>query len=634
MFPFGINFVSFMPLAWGIRQMSYARNHPVIISQCLHRKKNIFEAIGKNATARKHLEQIIENRSVQTEETSLKFSNLTPEELALWHEGKPSAQLSYELSFWSDLAKWLMRLQDQDAPYKIHFDETPDKLPNEIKIEFKELHTCFYISEANLPIIIPALATVDSPLQVYDKRISNITEITYDKDNECLVIKEQESHAKKKDLHHPKVKAEDGIDIQGWIYIPHDGFYAKGDHHLLQKPTIRKDEIATALNDNAPTIQEFLSGVQLSLEPVTPLYQVFFDASWNLHIISYIFEPGDLTQPYSRIFDNWAYLEDDGFYRIEGKKFDAIETTITSDHISEFVTQNRSWLNSQSGFHTHLINVESYLIYKIDNFGRLTFDSVINVKEAGQEPVEFNNWVYLPGQGFYQKINAQVSLPIRPGTSISTEQIPLFIKMHRDELASVPGFFSKKNPIKKMGLNISINDKNIITINPEYERVPEYADKELRFYDDYVYSPGEGFHQLPIESKIPERFRHHAEIEPSDQDLFLSYELGQLIPYSFVIDARLIKPKDIHLVVEHMELADKLGQGWYSLKLMYHTDIGKEEGTLFWEEHHKKKRFVFSEAGLIDLDEPNFNWIKHLGRHRVDRRKKCFYLSTTRHLTY
>jgi superfamily II DNA or RNA helicase len=588
--------------------------------------KTIFDIMGKNAAARKHLEQIIEHRSKETEETSLKFSNLTPEELTLWHEGKPSAQLSYELSFWSDLAKWFMKLQEQEAPYKILFEEPAHKLPNWIKIDFKMLQAGFYISEANLPIIIPSLATVNSPLKVYDERISNISEITYNKETESLIIKEVGKT--KNSLPSPKKKALEGIEVQGWVYVPKDGFYAKGDHQLLQQPKIEKEEISKLLNENAPTIRDFFSGVQLSLEPVTPSYQIFFDSSWNLHIVSYIFEPGDLTQTYSRIFGDWVYLEDDGFYKVDGNKFDQIETVIKKDQVAEFITQNRSWLNTQPGFHTHLINVESYLIYKIDDMGRLTFDNVINVKESGQQPVEFNNWVYLPGQGFYQKINAQVSLPIRPGTTISAEQIPLFIKMHRDELSSVPGFFSKKNPIKKMGLEISLNDNNVISIHPEYERNPEYLEMPLRFYDDYVYSPEEGFHQLPIESKIPERFRHPAEIDPQDQDLFLSYELSQLIPYAFVIDTRLMKPKEIHLVVENMEHAEKLGQGWYSVKLSYNTEIGKEEATHLWEAHHKKKRFVFSHCGLIDLDEPNFNWIKHLGRHRIDKKKKCFFLST------
>ena len=39
----------------------------------------------------------------------------------LWREGNPTALLAYELSCWSDLAKWLMSMQERQLPYKLHF---------------------------------------------------------------------------------------------------------------------------------------------------------------------------------------------------------------------------------------------------------------------------------------------------------------------------------------------------------------------------------------------------------------------------------------------------------------------------------------------------------------------------------
>ncbi|MFS8564096.1 MAG: hypothetical protein LVR00_07215 [Rhabdochlamydiaceae bacterium] len=59
---------------------------------------------------RQKIKEIVIERSAETEETSLKFSNLSPEKLKLWKEGMPSHQLQYELSFWSRSSKMV------DAP--------------------------------------------------------------------------------------------------------------------------------------------------------------------------------------------------------------------------------------------------------------------------------------------------------------------------------------------------------------------------------------------------------------------------------------------------------------------------------------------------------------------------------------
>ena len=101
------------------------------------------------------LHEMIHERAVETEETSLKFSNLTQEELTLWHEGTPSHKLRYELSFWSDLAKWMMIKQDNGAEYRIDFRMDITDLPKGVIITFDELRIGFYIAEVNWPEIIP-----------------------------------------------------------------------------------------------------------------------------------------------------------------------------------------------------------------------------------------------------------------------------------------------------------------------------------------------------------------------------------------------------------------------------------------------------------------------------------------------
>jgi len=66
----------------------------------LKKKENLlFWIESKDEASKKTLKEYLEDRKDETEETSLKFSNLPKKELSLWREGRPSPQLRYELLF-------------------------------------------------------------------------------------------------------------------------------------------------------------------------------------------------------------------------------------------------------------------------------------------------------------------------------------------------------------------------------------------------------------------------------------------------------------------------------------------------------------------------------------------------------
>lgn len=148
-------------------------------------KKRLFAIEAKSAAAKKRLEEIVAKRVVETEETSLKFSNLSAEEIAQYKAGQASHPLRFELSFWSDLAKWLMFLEEE--PYEISFIGAP--LPHEIILKFPQLGLWFYISDVNWPWIIPALTTVESPLKVFDAEDEAVEGIEYDEKTRSLKIR-------------------------------------------------------------------------------------------------------------------------------------------------------------------------------------------------------------------------------------------------------------------------------------------------------------------------------------------------------------------------------------------------------------------------------------------------------------
>lgn len=588
--------------------------------------KRIFFLKGKNTKAVAHLKEIIEHRHRETEETSLKFSNLSQEEILLWKEGRPSPRLAYELSYWNDLAKWMMHLQDSGTNYQITFTYSSKNIPNGIHLTFPELQAEFYLSEANLPLIIPSLATVNSPLIVHHTEQESIDRIVYDKKRKCLLIVPKQAYLEEIGLKESS-QAKEGVSVNGWLYVPNDGFYTKNHQGLLSTDMISGKEISKALNENMHLIQSFLEGIKIHRNPVTVSYSIDFDALWNLHISCYLFNPGDLTTGESAYFGDWAYLDDDSFYHLDGIRFADVETVILQDDVADFVRQNRTWLNGQEGFHTHLASIEAQMIYQLSEDNRLSFHRKVMIEEAGKSK-DFGNWLYIAGQGFYAKVTSAIGLPVRPGIAITPEHIPLFIRMNRDELQLVPGFFSEKCPVIKSGLNISLLEDEKIQIMPEYELLSEYRHKQVRFFDDFVYVENEGFHELPIDSRLPERFRRTQQIDKENLELFLIYELDSIKQYAVKIDPRLIRPSQLHISAHHIAKDDSLGRGWYALKLNYQSESGEETVSHVWKELKRKKRFYFSGSGLIDLDEKRYDWLRILPKNRFDLRSNTLWLST------
>lgn len=586
--------------------------------------KDLFSVKATTAAARALLEKMIFDRQQETEETSLKFSNLTQEELMLWKQGKPTEQLRYELSFWNDLAKLLMFWQEEGKKYKVEFGYSAKKVPNRMDIEFPELKMQFFISEAELPMVVPALGTVKSPLVVHSEPREDIERIDYDTERRSLKIVARKGH-KGGDK---RTKEAKGIEIGGWTFVPGDGFYLKNPHFLLTSEELKDRQLEEALNDHAQTIKTMIKGCEVHDSPMPVSYTVNFDERWNLHLSGYLFTPGDLSASGAYCLGSWAYLPGDGFYHMEQRDFDEIEKVIPADEVSDFVSEYRTWLNHQEGYRIHLSHLEADISYHLTKDGRLTFSRSLSIPDEDMKTKDFGRWVYISGQGFFSKVSMQTSLPVRAGVEIASNQISTFIRANREELKLVTGFFSEKCPVEESGLDIRLTDEEKVMITPEYVFWPDYRDKEVRFFDDFVYVEGEGFYELPAVMRLPERFRNPVEIDEENLPTFLNNELAGLETYIYYMDPRLRKPSESHLLANSIETVQDGDKGNYSLKLKYETEFGAIPVASLWWSFIKKKRFVFTDAGLIDLAEKRFSWLKTLEKNRVDRRGNDIELTT------
>ena len=582
-------------------------------------KKRLFSIELKTDKAKARFAEIVAERVAETEETSLKFSNLSAEEIASWRKGRASHQLQYELSFWSDLGKWVMALEDNKEPYEITFSDEGEIAPHEIMISFPELGLWFYISDVNWPWIIPALSTVQSPLSVIDADDQSIERIDYDEVNRRLLIQ------------HQTVGGSPEADFTGyplgedWLYIREKGFYRKRYDTLFQSGIIESDRIGFALQTAPKTLQKFLT---IHSEPVSAKYRIRFDEGGNLHIETYAFEPGDLQKERAGCFPPWVYLPNKGFVYISDWMFEKNEEIIEKSRVSEFINRHRIWLHNFPGFHTHLGSLEAHLTYELTHEGELTFGAKLDYPEQFEETIDLGEWVYIKSQGFYMKRESRGRLPLHPGLTIKASEISSFIQNHKEDLEQVEKFFSSQSPIEKTGLTVHISPDHLIHISPKMQYTLATDPSKIRFFGDFLYEEGRGFSEISLACRLPERFRQEVVIPSGQEASFLAYELEPLRPWILEIDPRLRKPSRLQLKIRKIVRDKRKRSKEWLIDLVYESEDGLIDIFSIWDAFQERRRHLFSPAGLLSLKEPRFNWIRQLQKRRLDRKRGMIRMNT------
>lgn len=583
-------------------------------------KKRLFSLEGLTEAAKKRLDELIFERVEETEETSIKFSNLSAEELALWKEGRATHALRYELSFWSDLAKWVMWMVDSKEPCAIEFAGKEGGLPHEALIRIEALRIEVYISDANWPWIIPSLATVRSNLQVIDREETLIESIHYDEKKKCLQI------CQKREIEHEE-KRRKGIPVGEWLYVEGHGFYRQRADPLLEHKSIEADQIGPLLTRSSKTIEKWLD-TPIHSDSIPACYWLFFDESASLHIQLYLFDPQDLKQPDAACFFPWVYLPEKGFYKLEELMFEEPEKIVPRERVADFVNRHRHWLHHIPGFQTHFGSLQAHLTYAFTPEGDLTFDAELDFPEHFEGVLDFEEWVYLKGQGFYMKQQSRGRLPLHPGLIVPKAEIGLFLQNHKEELEQVQRFFASRLPVIRIGLSLQVNEGGGISVVPKCDFAPNIDPSRVSFYGDFAYVAGEGFSELPPASRLPERYREPQVLPENQEGAFLAYELEPLKKYLIEISPRLVKPQKLHLQIRKLTRDRKKRPPGWLLDAQYVSESGAIDLFEAWEALQKKKGHLFSKAGLLLLKEPRFNWLRQIPKTRFDRKKGTIRLNT------
>jgi len=456
-------------------------------------KKLLFSIEAKTAGAKKRLQGIIGKRVQETEETSLKFSNLSSEEIAQYRKGEASHALRYELSVWSDLAKWLMFLEEKGASCSLSFNGEQGSVPNELTVQCPELKVWLYIPEVWWPELIPALPK-SSPLQVFDQEDESVEAVEYDPITCSLKIRHKQGVL----IQGGEAK---GISVGDWLFIPGKGFYRQQLDSLFQQEVVPKEKIAEILSRSPKTLQRYLT---IHSDPVPAQYRLFFDSESNLHVELYAVEPGDLTQ--AALFPPWAYVSG-SFVLLQDLLFDEQEKIIAKAEVSEFVSRHRLWLHQFPGFQTHLGSLEAHLTYSLNAEGELAFEAELDFPEQFEETVDFDEWIYIKNSGFYMKKESRGRLPLHPGLMLKKEEISSFLSTHKEELEQVHRFFASESIVVRTGLVIGLNEEGLIIVSPKMEYLPGIDPAQVQMFGDFAYVLGRGFSEVPIAARLPERYR-------------------------------------------------------------------------------------------------------------------------------
>lgn len=563
---------------------------------------------AKTDRGRLKLAEIVPGRLLETEENSIKFSNLSEEDVAAWKKGVPSESLKYELSHWSDLAKLLLQIDEKD-PFRVTWIEAKEKLPRGIHLENVDFLIESPLSLRDWKELIPTLNSINTSLKVFNRLSDVVRTIAFDPAEQCFKLRFLDK----------KKKRAPGFQVGDWEYVSGLGFYPlKVELHK----EVTAPYVEEFLNTYFEEVGELIQGVTWHAEPALLRHQLIFDEAWNLHIKPYIEKPGDLDSTKTLRFGHFCYLPKGDFYRLSPSVEESFPSLISEEDIPDFVREQTTWLNHQRGFEIHLGSFETQTLYKVDEAGHLSFQRRRGSDQSKTK--EFGPWIYLEGEGFFNKFHSHVLLPIDPGQLIRQDRVASFIRQNKYELELVADFFMDEMPLQSVGIDIRLDAKHRIFVEPRYILKPEYAHLPSRLYEEWIYIEGHGFAEIPLNQRLPESVKEPLWIQSENIPRFLDEELPALQNFVRDLDSKLISPLSLRLALTSIEEAPH--HSWF-VKLHYQTERGEISLHELHAAMQKRKTHLFSTAGLIDLRKERFKWLKRF-RDSLSLKDGILQLST------
>lgn len=575
--------------------------------------RKVFSLKSKKETAERFFQECLVDRVEETEETSIKFSNLPKEELELYRNGTPSLEFAYELSYWSDLAKHLFLQQEKGDDYSIKAKQEKGRLPEAIEANFSECSIEIFIAKTNWDCLILSLKNTDSLWQVYEYRNLLVEKVLF-----CHKEKSFELFSNTLELDFDNL--EGVIEVSGdWLYHSEIGFFTKAVDPMLYKDKLFGEDVTEMLYKHPNLLKAKLENCDIYEGVCFPSYELTFDENEDFHIKAYLFKPGDLTSPSSCRFGSWFYIHGLGFYEVNLVKFSESDKIIRREEMNSFISQRRLWLNTFDGFQTHLTNIEISYSYKVNEDQSLEFVSTSDAFTGIEGAIDFGEWVYINNRGFYAKASTAKALTIPHFKKIPKDQVSAFIESNEDELEFIKNFFSAHQPVLKSGISINLLDDGSLEIEPMFRLKKGYVLDQLKFFGKYTFVKGEGFAKLPSKNTLPSKYVKKKIIPESMQEKFFLKEYSELKPFFLHVDKRLKKPKHLFLKVESIEYNQAQGRNELSFILKYKSEYGAHLVSDFFKDVRSEKKSVLkTPAGLFFAQDARIQWLRQLSQEKIE----------------
>lgn len=551
----------------------------------------------KTDRAKEHFRITVDERMEETEETSIKFSNLDPEELENWRLGKPSKKLKFELSFWADLAKYLLFLEDEQGKASIAIQDEGDKIPSALAVEMNDFSIKINVEQHLWESLCSGLKGYDTNLSVHDLSGKEIEKVIYDEDKvQFNVIGKVVDDGEK----------GKPILLGKWQFIPRKGFFPSYNDPLLSTDHIYKEHIEEALQKYQQNLSTWIEGTKIHLVEQQIQFDLFFDKDNQLHILAYVFERGDLSMDKAQLFGNWCYLPHKGFYHLKGRLFNGVERVIKKDGLSEFIDRYKTFLSTFSGFNIHLTNIESSVRYVLENDTLVILGDELSEEESGV--IDCGKYLYVKNQGFFIQGKGRFDKQVFPGMRIKKEEISQFITINKEELETVTGFFTHDEGLDKTGLMVTYSEESGIFVEPKYYFSEEMMKYQPKVYGDYIYLKDRGFMEIPLSKRLPEKYLTEVLVGKEQVPFFLKHELAKLKPYILHLDSRLVVPTKLSLRLKYLEKV----KGVWRMHFTYNSPLGEINATDIYQAYIHFTPFLLSDAGMLVLKDERFHWLMRL----------------------
>ncbi len=565
-------------------------------------------SLKPNRKTLQKVKDLVVSRREETEENSIKFSNLSESELGKWHKGAPSFSLRYELSLFSDVAKFLFYLEEMNKLDSLEY-VLEKKVPKAALFSFEDLHVTCEILPQNIDEFVLQVIPLQNKVFGVGQEKRQAT-FRYDSKKKTLI----------------EIGQIEGNKISGgtsfWEFSKEKGFQIEG---LRKDTSFHSPKLITQFFD-----EEFQFGkdriekyrVDESIHRLQ--YKAFLNSDNDLQIETFLFEPEDLDLPHSWFYANWAFCEPFGFFRIEQAKFPHAKYIVKKEEMTSFFFQHRAWLSQIPGFQVHIAKYEEELLYEVLYDGSLVFHSKLQEKKHDKNVIDLGDWIFVDKEGFYMKKVPSKDLIIPQDAPIIFLKVPEFIRSHVEILHTVPSFFSKECPIQKVALDIRLKKRKVVCTLIYFWHY-ENEKRNSRFYDEYVFIQGKGFF------RIPSQFR----LEHLNQEILLSHHeafsvfIQETLPklkqeHECFIDPRLEKANLAECQLLLKGQSKDLSQDKNLFDVVWKSALGSVSLFDLLDAKAQNERFVPTQAGIVDLEDERFLWLKFYQNKKVSKQEGIF----------